>query len=232
MPSVQGRFAVQLIFDVYGRLQSHWLAMVTPTHSPLPMAPGKSPFHTKGHVYTGTLGYLKHAVPGSLPALYEHLEPDVATFFEQIFLASGWYDNLPMAPLVEVAAQMLRKSPYDLVADMSRERGQEDIRGIHKLLLRVSSPEQVAVRLPRLTMRYFDWGSVDVQPEGRNRVRGVRTTVPELLVDWYFAATSGYLEAALPHAGARNVRTSLDVGPEESAHGLPTRTIHVIIEWD
>src|SRR5262245_8543837 len=63
-----------------------------------PFAPGASPFRIKGVAYRGHLEYAQAHVPGGVAGMLADLgDPRLRAFFEQRFLASTFYDVVPLA---------------------------------------------------------------------------------------------------------------------------------------
>lgn len=174
---------------------------------PLPFRPGEGPFRIKGVAYRGHLDYVAEHVPGGVEEMVRGFrDPALATFFEQKFLASTFYDVIPLVVAGYVCARQCRKSFSEFVRIRSRYQAQKDIGGIYRVLLKLVSPMHVIQRLPALQAQYLDFtkdGTVEVVEPKRVVLRC--TGLPAMLAGWYTTVNETYIEVVLTAAGARNV---------------------------
>ena len=136
--------------------------LVHPLREGAPL-PRPKAFRAKGLVYLGAREYYNEVVPGGAAAVRAAIadtgDRALSAFFEQHFVASGWYDILPVATISAFAAR-LRGIPHaQQVRENSAWLAKRDLRGVYRILVSMSSVAMVAMRLPRLSMRYFDFGA-------------------------------------------------------------------------
>jgi hypothetical protein len=172
----------------------------------LPIPLGTGPFHVKGVLYMGTQKYFTNEVPNGLAKLASTLDdPAVATFIQQKFLASSWYDVLPVAPLIRAEAEVCNQSVPSYLHKRAAFQAREDISGVYRWLLKLASPELVASKLPRLLTQIFDFGDSSAEKLDDKRVRIELRQFPAVLGEWYSTAFEVYAETALALAGAKNI---------------------------
>jgi hypothetical protein len=198
----------------------------------LPFAVGESPFHTKGHVYLGAAAFYDQRVDGGFAAVRDQLEPTVKPFFARTLLASGLYDVLPILPLSRTAARLCGMDHPAFVRENGRWIAERDIRGIYSLLLMVTSPETVALRLPKASMRYFDFGQAESRMIDKRECEATQTGVPAILASWFTAAVEGFAALALEKAGGRNPRIVVQPPqPQGKGHGVDLVTSRFRMLW-
>jgi hypothetical protein len=199
--------------------------------------PQGSPFRTKGLVYQGAREYWEQRVPGGVVAIERTVtatgDAELARFLATRFVPSAWYDALPIAPLSAVAARLLGIPHAQLVRDNAAWLAKRDLHGVYRAILALASVESVALRLGKLSMRYFDFGRADAARTGDKVVESRRFGIPAPLAPWFLFASEGYVPVALMLAGAKNVR--LRHGAPQSdgtAHGVSLVQIRFEIQWD
>jgi hypothetical protein len=126
-------------------------------------------------------------------------------FLSQSFVAGGWYDVFPIVPLSRAAARLAGLTHRRLLRDNAAWMARRDLHGVYKAVLQLASVEMVAMRLPRLSLRYFDFGSSSGAMVGRKQMTSQRTGIPASLGEWFMHCTEGFVPVALALAGARGV---------------------------
>jgi hypothetical protein len=201
--------------------------------SPRSFAPGTSPFHAKGLVYSGAKEYWERVVPGGAVAVHEAVastgDARLAKFIEGPFLAGGWYDVLPIVPLSATAARLCNIPHAQLVRENGAWLARRDLRGVYRVLLALSSVAVVASRLGNLSMRYFDFGRAETQRVGDHALESHRFGIPTPLSNWFIFAAEGFVPVALQLAGAKDV-TIRHGHPH--ADGMVSGTPAVHIQFD
>src|SRR5262245_17925706 len=138
----------------------------------MPAPPGQNPFRIKGLVLTGLRDFIGTTVPGGYEAVLARIQdPAVLAFMQQRFLTGSWYDILPYVHFLSTAATVARWESARFVGDHGAWQIERDMKGIHRLLLRVASPEKVAWRMGESFARYFDVASVTVVSVEEGKVR-------------------------------------------------------------
>ena len=180
--------------------------MISPLtdYETLPFEPGTSPFHIKGVAYRAHVEYARSEIPGGEKAVIgEFQKPVFKHFFEQQFLASTWYDVFPMLPVWQICARLMRQTPTEFLKARTRHQALLDINGVYKVLLKIASPETVALRMPRLVSQYFDFGKTTANVVRPGLVRIEHSGVPTLIVPWFLTVGETYLTVALELAGGK-----------------------------
>jgi hypothetical protein len=192
---------------------------------------GESPFHANGLVYQGLLEYQDAHVAGGSAAVRDALDGELRAFYEQTFFASMQYDALPIEPITQVAATVAGVSFGELVRANARFVAGRDIRGVYKLLLNVLSPETVALRLPKASMRYFDFGKATAEMIAPRHCRIHQFGIPRALSGWFIAAVDGFAQVALGNAGARQPKLTA-VSPQPDPRHPGTVVLRVDLTWE
>jgi hypothetical protein len=199
----------------------------------LPLPVGTSPFHVKGHVYAKMLEDFAVNVPGGIDAVIARAgDAAIARFASQRFIASSWYDALPMLPLSFAHARLLGVPYHQHLRDRGRYIAERDVPGIYRFLLKLSTPEMVMRRLPRAASQYFDFGPADVAFYGSRHAVTVHSGIPEPLVPFIATTTEGFVAAALEMAGAGRVNVrcvDTEGGPERA--GIATFKVRLEATW-
>lgn len=213
--------------DEVGRTDS---AEATRLDSPFPV--GQSPLHVKGGIYLGTRKYFDEAVPGGFATLLEVLGPGpLSEFIGQGFLPVGWYDALAIPALVRAEAEATGRTVRAYLRERASFQARHDISGVYRVLLKLASPEAVAVRLPRLTTQIFDFGTVEAKADHGHMI-ATFTGHPAALFEWYANAFNVYSETALKLAGARTVEIDIPSPVREPPRsGIEMISFSIIARW-
>jgi hypothetical protein len=197
-------------------------------------APGQSPFHAKGLVFGGARQFWEHSVPGGVAAVQQAVgDIALAEFAKGPFLASGWYDVLPIVPLSATAAR-LRGIPHSqFIRENAAWLAERDLRGVYRVILALASVEMVALRLGKLSMRYFDFGRAETNRLGAHSIESVRRGIPAPLASWFIFAADGFVPVALRLAGATSVKLRYgQPRPDGIVSGMPAVQIRFEIHWE
>jgi hypothetical protein len=190
------------------------------TEEELPFAPGLSPFHIKGIAYRGHLEYVAKHVPGGAEAVNAVFRNKALRFFyEQPFLAATWYDALPMVPLWYACAAVLKRPRVEFLRARTRHQAEQDIHGVYRIILKIASAEQVALRIPRVVGKYFDFGTTSAHVVAPGTVRLEQKSVPAFLAPWLGIVGDTYVQVALEIAGAQRIHTRRDPIAERASRG-------------
>jgi len=193
--------------------------------------PGESPFHIKGVAYLGHLEWVDKHFPGGRPAFMALLSPTMSAYFSQHFLAMKLHDFLPFAAAGHTCARALGMGFVEFVEMRARYQAEIDLNGIYRLLLKLTSPKQVATRLPKLMTQYFDFGNLRVLKEEAFAVKFEVDRLPTLAVDWFGAVYTAYSEIALIAAGGHLPTLDLEVHPGLELHGFAASRLTGIVRW-
>jgi hypothetical protein len=200
---------------------------------PLPFPPGESPFHVKGTVYRGHLEWVAQKCPGGMNAMNaEFRDPRLAPYLARTFLASSWYDIIPVITSAYVVARLTRMSFGDFMRMRTRIQAESDLGGIYRLLLQLATPSQVVSRYAAVQTQYFDFGTSTGRLVDKKIAEVERKQVPALFVDWFTTAHEAFLEVAVGRSGARDVRvTSEPPALARDTHGLAAVDLKFTITW-
>ncbi len=201
-------------------------------HEVVPEA-GASEFRCKGLVYREIAAELAALSAHERAQFLEDLgDPKLRAFTNQIFLAGGWYDLLPMVPWSEVAARRAGLPHESYLRERAIVTANRDLSGIHRTILRVLSPKLAIQGLVRVTARYFDFGSTALASEEPNQVVVSRRGLHRALNPWYAHVSSPYMQSVLEHAGARDVRIDFSAKSRSAAGGsMPLCDMTFILRW-
>jgi hypothetical protein len=194
---------------------------------------GQGPFRVRGVVYGAVLRYVERRLPGGKVALREALRDDaIMRFFDQIFVASTDYDISPLVKVCVVSADLERIPPAIFTRDRARESAKMDVPGIYRVLLKLTSPEAMAERLPRAFNRYFEPCRADPTLVRRGGLESRLRDIPECMAGWYAAATDGFVSRALEMAGAKQPRFRWERAEAAGeVDGIATVTLPFGVHW-
>lgn len=171
----------------------------------LRFAPGESPFRIKGNGYRGHLQYVQANIPGGVEAMNAAFDdPKLKEYFEQTFLASAFYDVLPLAHAGLVCAELSGQSFSDFVYARTRHQAEEDVSGIYKWLLTLLSPRLVSSRLTKFMAQYFDFMSFEVESSDSSSVHGKLAGVPPELRAWTTTVFEAYYRHVFKLGGVKD----------------------------
>ncbi len=201
---------------------------------PLALPLGSGPFHVKGVLYLGTQKYFKTEVPDGLGRLAATLDdPAVREFIQGKFLASSWYDVLPVAPLIRAEAEVCHQTVPSYLRKRAAFQAREDISGVYRWLLKLASPELVALKIPRLLTQIFDFGDSYTERLEDHVVHMELRDFPAVLGEWYSTAFEVYAETALGLAGAKNISLVLKTtSTGKHASGVELVSLKGDAHWD
>jgi serine/threonine protein kinase len=203
------------------------------TASPLPCAPGASPFHIKGLPYRGLLHLVNASLPGGLETLLAATEDDrLRTFMRQTFLASGRYDVLPLQPVTATLARLLNVDFDTLVAEGSAAQARYDARTAYQRILSGGSPTDIPERITRFGTQYYDFGTMTGENLSPGLISITHAGVPAYLRPWYVPMHTAYTREVVLLCGATEVEvTSREVTPDGARGGFPLVRIRNDYRW-
>jgi hypothetical protein len=101
------------------------------------------------------------------------------------------------------------------------------------VLLRVASPAQVAMRLPRAALHYFNFGAAEGCLVDSSTLEVKQSGIPTPLALWMVWAVEGFAAVALALAGAKSPKV-LMMGStirDGERDGIETSTLSWRIRW-
>lgn len=161
-----------------------------------------SPFRVKGVVYLGTQSYFAKR-PGGLGRVCEQLTDErLVGFITQRFLPGSLYEVMHVPALLEAEARAMRTTVAEYLVDRSRFQAGLDTSGVYRLLLRLTNPETVLERLPKLMTQVFNFGEGTSVVTGKRERRLAIDGVPLGLAPWLSVAIRVYVETTVMRSGA------------------------------
>ena len=175
------------------------------------------------------MSWVDQHFPGGRPAFLALLSPPMRAFFSQTFLAIGMYD-LPLAS-VAYACRCARYEIRPIRRDARRHQAKLDIGGVYRLLLKLTSARMIAGKLPGIMAKYFDFGATRALTDQPLCVTFEVASIPQMLVDWFFACYTGYVEIVVGAAGGQIPTLDFDASPAPDQHGFPASKIVGTVRW-
>jgi hypothetical protein len=199
----------------------------------LPFPAGASPFRIKGTAYRGHLDYAEAQIPGGQAAIVAQVrDPALRDFLSQRFLASSWYDILPMLPLGAASARLAGMPLDDFLRFRTRLQAESDMRGVYKVLLHFVTVEALALRIPRIASTYYDFGSADARLLAPGHVESRRSGVPEFLLPWHNPVSETYMEQVISLGGGKSPSVKVTrVERDGTAHGVRLAAVTFALRW-
>src|SRR5690242_15864350 len=136
------------------------------------------PFRTKGLTWKGAREFYDRVVPGGAAAVARACGPELRPFLEEPVLPSSWYDVLPIVKVAATAAKLAGKPADVMVRENAAFVARRDMGGVYRFILSMVPPDTVALRLGRLSLQYFDFGTEKSERRGPKEVRTTRTGIP------------------------------------------------------
>lgn len=202
-------------------------------HSSAPDAWLDSPFRAKGVLYLGTQAFFAAQSPRGVAAVADELpEGRLRSFITQRFLPGGQYEVMVVPALIAAEARALRMTHDRYLLHRTRWQVKEDIGGVYRWLLKLTSPETVIARLPKMITQMFNFGEAFVENRaGQSADFGVNH-VPEPLVPWLTVAFKVYVEAAVTMSGAKRC-TFVPTASQRLAPqgGFAMVTLRAHVDW-
>lgn len=208
--------------------------MLFPEFEHFPKPPGQNPYRVKGNAYRGHMDYVEEHVPGGTQAMRDGFEdPQLKEFFGQTFLAATLYDLYPLVAAGHVCAKLSSSSFSQFVRVRAEYQALRDVSGIYKMLLKLTSVEGLASRLPRLMAQYFDFAESETHLVAPGHVVGEQLGVPrQQLAPWLALVAETYMRTIMPMAGARDLRVKVEsLRTPERKDGVELCTLRTDIQW-
>jgi hypothetical protein len=176
----------------------------------LPFKPGTSPFRINGVFYLGLRRYIEQRVEGGTDAFTRGLDdPHLAAFVRQTFLATAFYDLLPILPLTDALARLDRTPFNEFVRQRARAQALHDCEGVYRAFIgRRGSEREMLDGVVKTSARIYDFGTIEYVIDRPGVADISRIEVPDPVIGWYQTSTTEYLRAVLEHAAFPNAQVS------------------------
>jgi hypothetical protein len=200
---------------------------------PLPCAPGASPFRIKGLAYRGVMRGVSKLLSGGVDQFCEALvDARLHDFVRQPFLASAWYDVLPMYPLASTLAGLLGAPFEEFVRAGIAQQARYDATHVFHRMYDGAAVEDIPVRLSRFEGQYLDFGRTDSTLEGAGRMVARLHDVPAYVAPWLATMKAAYTEEAARIVGASGAQcTALPSVPSGTRAGFPLVLVTCDMRW-
>ncbi len=183
-------------------------------------------------LFLGARAYYEAHVPGGNEAVTNALPAALQPFWRQIFVTGSTYDALHILTISATAAELLDIPQGELVRRNAAWLADRDLRGAYKVIFNVLRPSFVATRLPRLALRYFDFGEACAELAEEGRCSAQQRQIPKLMQTWFVAAIEGFVPSALKVAGAKTARARLmNAVSDGQRQGMDTVSLNFEFTW-
>jgi hypothetical protein len=172
----------------------------------------------------GLVTFIKDQAPGQFDSIVQRIpDADIRDFVRQTFVATGWYDFLPILHLASAAAALLRVPTAELLVDHAKWQVQKDLHGANKLLAaKLITPEAMVARSADIRRRYYDFCDLEVVSCAPGVLVTAVSRLPEILVPWFKVVPRAAQNALMCFAGAENNHVTYSpCKPDGETHGVP-----------
>lgn len=206
-------------------------------YEPLPPSAfpvGRGPFRARGLAYAAALDYVDKRLPGGRAGFLAELgagDP-YASFYDQIFVVTGDYDVSPLLRLYVACARRKGVLVGRFIQERSRWSANANAKGMWKPMMKSSSAEEMASRLPLTFNRYFPPCTAEATAVQPGRFACVLSGLPASMTGLYTSSTTGFVGAALELAGAMGLRFEW-AAPEDDGdrEGIPVERARFAVTW-
>jgi serine/threonine protein kinase len=196
----------------------------------LPRAPGKSPFQVKGLAYKGLLHFVTKKLEGGVGALAASMPNAVLRdYITQTFLASTFYDVLPLVTASAAAANLVNIPLETFAQNQGRAQALYDVGHAFRAFVQGRSIEDFPSRCKLIASRYYNFGEWEATSGSPRTVTFVVKGIPAWASPWFAPMLGGYVSAMVQCVAKKNA--SCTVHPtrrDGTTDGIQT----VIVEMD
>lgn len=192
-----------------------------------------SPFRTKGIGYRGHMEYVAKHVKGGVAAMNAAFEDDeLRAYFAQPFVASGWYDVMPLAHAGDVCARLMGVPLDTFLRARARHQVDLDLAGVYGFLARFATKGLIARGVSDAAARYFDFLTIDSHQTHADRVETAMSGVPVSIVDWMGVLMVAYSDAVFDAVGKPGHAARYRRGKKrDTCHGVAVTDFVIEIRW-
>jgi hypothetical protein len=193
----------------------------------LPFLPGTSPFLVKGSYYRELQERLVDwdGIMGAVD------DGAVREFGLQRFLATEWYDYLPVLLMARALGIYLDCPADQAIGDQAVKSARRQLSGIYKFVLSFASPEVGMRRMSNVYRHIYSFGRCEISISGDRAV----STYHEwpLMMAWlYQVTTDAWVGALLGISGATSVRRAWSAPvPDGTRDGVDLVRLEVRTTW-
>lgn len=193
----------------------------------LPFPPGQSPFLIKGSYYKELQDRLVDW-EGIMKAVGDDA---VRAFGTQRFLASEWYDYLPVIFMARGLGQYLEVPADQAISDQAIKNARRQLSGIYKFVLSFASPAMGMRRMRNVYRQIYNFGRCEIEVTENNAVASYHEW-PAMMAWVYQVTTDAWVGTLLNIAGATNIkRIWAPPVPDGTRDGVSLVRLEVQTTW-
>lgn len=132
-------------------------------------------------------------------------EEDRKLIFGKPILAISWLDYAAYIRMMIAADQMIGIGNLAFLAEAARTEAQQNLKGMYRFLLSITSTQTALAKIPIIWKQYFDTGTITVERSGKGFVDIQITDWPDIPLH-HEIPQGAYMEAAAEISGGRNPR--------------------------
>lgn len=196
----------------------------------MPRAPGKSPFHVKGLAYKGLLHLVTTKIEGGVGVLAASMrDASLRDYITQTFLASTFYDALPLVAASAAAANLLNGQLDTFAQNQGRAQAKYDAEHAFRAFVQGRSVDDFPSRCKLIAARYFDFGEWEANSFSPGTVTFVVKGIPAWSSPWFGPLLGGYVSTMVQFVARKNAScTVYPTRRDATTDGFQT----VIVEMD
>lgn len=190
-------------------------------------------FRTKGIGYRGHMEYVAKHVKGGVAAMNAAFDSDeLRAYFAQPFVASGWYDVMPLVYAGDVCARLMGVPLDTFLRARAKHQVDLDLAGVYGFLARFANKGLIARGVSDATARYFDFLTVESHQTLPDRVETHINGVPVAIVDWMGVLMVAYSDAVFDAVGKPGHAARYRRGVTRAQkYGVPITDFVIEIRW-
>ncbi len=200
--------------------------------APLPIPPGRSPFHIRGLYYNRLVARLSGESGGLQKWLATIDDPALRDFISQRFSWTGWYDVMPAMPICVASTRRTGVEFETAIREQTRSAALRLIPSAFRFALRVPGPTAMAAQVGQVVAMTMDFVELRIEESRPTRSTGWGKGVPLFIAPHTANTVVGFFQAILEARGARDVRARYtDVVPDGTKSGIETVSIRYEFDW-
>ncbi|HEY4219950.1 MAG TPA: hypothetical protein VGO62_01380, partial [Myxococcota bacterium] len=188
---------------------------------PLPVPPGKSGFGIKGDFYrhlSETIGTIDKKSDGALDRILAR--EGLKQFMAQAFLATSFYDNLPLARVTMAIAEVTGRDIFALTSKMGVSSAERCMTGVYQSLVGGLQAVSFHKHFPSVIKFFYNYAPLTVTPGADKKSAAVtRAGIPLDVAEWWSLVSVPFVKLPLEANGAKDVTVDWRVAPHTSAAG-------------
>jgi hypothetical protein len=193
----------------------------------LPFAPGTSPFLVKGSIYKELQDRLVDW-DGIMKSVGD---PEVTDFGRQRFLASEWYDYLPVLFMARGLGTYLQCPADRAIAEQAMKNARRQLGGIYKFVLAFTSPEVGMRRMRSVYRQIYNFGRCEISVTA-NAATTTYYEWPSMMAWLYQITTDAWVGTLLLISGATSIKREWAApAPDGHRDGLDLVKLEVRTTW-